>query len=617
MITVNYNVKEHVIALLDSIYQTINDLSVEIFVVDNASVDGACHAIPHRFPNIHFIQNEENIGFGKANNQAIKQARGNYTLIINPDCVVKPGAIHAMIRFLDSQPKYVACGPRLENENGVFAPESRRYVPTLIGAGKHLLGFGKNDGSKTYYVSGDSTQSTDVEALSGACMLIRTEALKKINGFDERFFMYAEDIDLCLRLRQGEKRIRYIPDAIVVHKKGASTRKDSLAYSKQFYKAIFQFFDKHYGTSHLRPLKLFIYAFLGMKTVISFFQQNLNRSKEILGDLVLFNIIMTLAFVLRFFIKSDELSFSVYFLGLNVLSSILFLLSYLLFTPREEARSAAALLRSYALAFLLVTSISFYAKSIAFSRLVLGITFSVAPLVSLTKGLFNATSVKNRPNEEKDSVLIVHSAEFDSKSRLEKEVEKSCAYGLLQASPKPHFPEKYVGHIAQAFRYCTYFNVESVRISPTALSGIDFVTQLAFEAHHIRIKVLDAEGVLMSPSPFYSPTSQALRGVFSFCSACLSFICSPILMLYCLLLGRFSAFVSLVKAWPDLFLLRRSLLGWNIKSETNQIELSQSGVFDLGILNNEEHPSRTYLEEYSPWWELALFWAILLGFYKR
>ena len=257
VIIVNYNVRPYLTACLDSVQRALEGIESEVFVVDNHSDDDRVEVISRDYAWVHLINNRENLGFSKANNIAIRQAQGEYILLLNPDTVVAEETLKGVIDFMDQHPKAGGAGVRMHNADGTLAPESRRAIPTPFVAARKMLGF-----TKRYYMSYLSWDTpAQIEVVSGAFMLLRHKAIYEVGMLDEDFFMYGEDIDLSYRLLQGGWQNWYLPYDIV-HYKGQSTSKSDFRYVHVFYQAMLIFFHKHY--SHLSfffslPVKVAIY----------------------------------------------------------------------------------------------------------------------------------------------------------------------------------------------------------------------------------------------------------------------------------------------------------------------------------------------------------------------
>jgi len=260
VIIVNYNVKFFIEQCLLSVEKAIFYAEqtfsvkniVEVFVVDNNSVDGSVEMLKQKFSHFKLIFNHDNPGFAKANNQAIKQAEGEYILLLNPDTLIEEDTFSKCISFMDSHPDAGALGVKMIDGNGNFLPESKRALPTPAVAFYKIFGlsgvFPKSKKFGKYYLSYlDENQTHEIEILAGAFMFIRQKALEKCGLLDEVFFMYGEDIDLSYRILKADYKNYYFPETKIIHYKGESTKKGSLNYVFVFYKAMIIFAKKHFS----------------------------------------------------------------------------------------------------------------------------------------------------------------------------------------------------------------------------------------------------------------------------------------------------------------------------------------------------------------------------------
>ncbi|HEX8384931.1 MAG TPA: glycosyltransferase family 2 protein, partial [Rubricoccaceae bacterium] len=266
VVIVTYNVREFLEQALESVEQASGGLVVETFVVDNDSADGTADRVRARFPDVHLIANESNVGFATANNQAIRRARGRYVLVLNPDTLLQEDTLRTLVAFMDARPDAGAVGPRILNPDGTFAPESRRAFPTPAVAFYRISGLGRLFPTSPRFGRYNLTHlpadvDAEVDALSGSCMMVRRAAVldeaPPTDGdppprgaaglFDEDFFMYGEDLDWCYRIQQAGWRIHYTPRTQIIHYKGESTKKGDLRYVLLFYGAMLRFVEKHVG----------------------------------------------------------------------------------------------------------------------------------------------------------------------------------------------------------------------------------------------------------------------------------------------------------------------------------------------------------------------------------
>lgn len=250
VVIVNYKVPVFLHQCLNSLEVATENIDTEFFVVDNASNDNSVEFLRQYHPEVIYIENQENVGFSKANNMAIKRAKGEFLLLINPDTIISEDTIQRCVDFMSDNSEAGAIGVKQNYAYGMFAPESRRAVPKPVTAFYKFVGlckrFPKHRKFGRYYLGFlDKNKTEEIEILSGAFMFIRHEAIKKVGAFDEDFFMYGEDIDLSYRILKGGFKNYYIPTNII-HYKGESTHKRSFTYVNNFNRSMAIFFRKHF-----------------------------------------------------------------------------------------------------------------------------------------------------------------------------------------------------------------------------------------------------------------------------------------------------------------------------------------------------------------------------------
>lgn len=268
IIIVNYNVKHFLRQCLSSVYaSSIAKDRYEVLVVDNASVDDSVEMVKTDFPQATIMTNIENLGFSKANNQAIAVARGTYVLLLNPDTILREDTLELCLQYMSSDSEIGALGVRMIDGSGTFLPESKRGLPTVWNSFCKLTGLNSLLPSVKLF-SGytlshlDEHATADVDVLCGAFMMMPNAVLGSVGLLDERFFMYAEDIDLSYRIKTAGYRVVYFADTEIIHYKGESSKKGSLGYVKMFYEAMILYVQKHYQGVYGR---LFV---LALKTAI-------------------------------------------------------------------------------------------------------------------------------------------------------------------------------------------------------------------------------------------------------------------------------------------------------------------------------------------------------------
>ena len=263
VIIVNYNVEYFLEQCLYAVRRAMKGVDGEVIVVDNNSIDGSNLMVKKKFPEVKLIENKENFGFSKANNQGIRVAEGEYVLLLNPDTVVEDDTFTKIVNFMDDHPEAGALGVKMVDGSGKFLPESKRGLPTPSAAFYKMFGISKLfPRSKTFskYHLGylDENETHEVEILSGAFMLLRKKVLDEIGLLDETFFMYGEDIDLSYRVIKAGYKNYYFPETRIIHYKGESTKKNSVNYVLVFYNAMVIFAKKHFSHKNARLFTLLI-----------------------------------------------------------------------------------------------------------------------------------------------------------------------------------------------------------------------------------------------------------------------------------------------------------------------------------------------------------------------
>lgn len=271
IVILNWNTRELLLRCIATALSpdVCSGLSLEIIVVDNASSDDSVACLRERFPDVRLIANTANVGFAKANNQGVRLSTAPFSLLLNSDAFLTPGALPALLNVLRQQPKAALVGAQLRNADGSFQashtpfPTLGREFLILSGAGRALLG--PNFPS---HGPDDARGAQLVDYVEGACMLVRNDAYLSVGGLDESFFMYAEEVDLCFRLRRAGWQVWYAPAAKVTHLGGGSSKNRKVQREVDLYRSRVQFFRKHYGATAGLLLKAQIIGLTAVKTSI-------------------------------------------------------------------------------------------------------------------------------------------------------------------------------------------------------------------------------------------------------------------------------------------------------------------------------------------------------------
>jgi GT2 family glycosyltransferase len=271
-ILVNYNAGDELRAALASIAAEMSGRAWEGYVVDNASVDGS-HAIAREFlPEVTLVANRDNVGFGRAVNQALARARAPFVLIMNPDCRLEAGAVVVLQEELRRHAECALVGPRILNPDGSVQGSARGDPDMLTGI------FGRSAALRQRLpwlpvsrrnvvdeAAAPGSPAVVVDWLSGACVLGRRDALAAIGGFDERYFLYWEDADICRRLRARGAHVRYVPSAVAVHRVGHSSRTARAASLRAFHDSAYLYYATHVAPGPFNPKRPLARALLAAR----------------------------------------------------------------------------------------------------------------------------------------------------------------------------------------------------------------------------------------------------------------------------------------------------------------------------------------------------------------
>jgi GT2 family glycosyltransferase len=269
IIIINWNTRELLAKCIDSIEQTANGLNLEIIVVDNASGDGSQAMVQEKYPHVRLIANQENVGFAKANNQAMRVAGGDYFLLWNSDAFATPRAIQALLQLAEREPKAGIIGAQLRNADQTFQA-SHTLFPSQWQEFLILTGLGRTLSGNHYPSFGPEEEKGPqiVDYVEGACLMVRSQTYQEIGGLDEGYFMYAEEVDWCYSTREHGWQVWYQPQAKVIHLGGASSTGRRTHREADLYRSRIRFFRKHYGSRSAQLLKMQIYLLTAVKGLV-------------------------------------------------------------------------------------------------------------------------------------------------------------------------------------------------------------------------------------------------------------------------------------------------------------------------------------------------------------
>lgn len=386
IIIVNYNVKEFLLNLLDSIRKASKEISTEVIVVDNASDDGSSEILNEKYPDINLIVNNENVGFGKANNQALEIAKGKYILLLNPDTIVREDTFIKMIEFFQSHPEVGIAGCKVLNPDGTLQLACRRGFPGPWTSFTKVMGlstlFPKSRLFARYNLTYlDENQTYEVDAVSGAFLMMTKDVYQKIGGFDKQFFMYGEDLDLCYRAQKSGFKVYYVHSTEIIHYKGESTRRSSIDETKVFYDAMHLFVRKHFSSSFI--IESILQTAIIFRKLIAF--ANVYKV-AIIGVLIDFIFLcFAVFFAEKIYSHDDWLGFPTFVIPyVYIIPAVLqVMISAISGAYKKNTLSVLKVCISLIYGFFILAALTYFFKQFAFSRAVVLITYILA-LIGLT-----------------------------------------------------------------------------------------------------------------------------------------------------------------------------------------------------------------------------------------
>jgi GT2 family glycosyltransferase len=388
IVIVNYKVPGFVILAIRSIKEAAAADTAEIIVVDNASEDQSKEAILGQFPETLYIGLKKNIGFGKACNVGVQHSRGEFLLFLNPDALISHNTLEVCTRFMAAHPDVGILGPKIINPDGSLQSGCRRSFPTPLNSFYRLFGIARLfPHSKRYGAYNlnnlDPDLSMEVDAISGSFMFMRRTVFGEIDGFDEAFFMYGEDLDICVKAKQKGYRVWYHPETQIIHFKAQSSRKQSLRSRAAFYEAMILFSRKYQHSFGAYFPGWLIAIGIGVQAVINIGAVVLKSALACLIDIVIINLVLWAGITIRFYHHPFGSPYTggvgLVMAAMHVLISVIFVATYFIqrlytserYTPRRAL--VAGLIAS-----VIFFACVFYIDLMKFSR----IAFAAAAIIT-------------------------------------------------------------------------------------------------------------------------------------------------------------------------------------------------------------------------------------------
>jgi O-antigen biosynthesis protein len=462
IIIVNYNVKFFLEQCLLSVSKAVEGMEAEVFVVDNASTDGSYDYLAPKFKNVQFSWNTENLGFGKACNQALKQAKGAYILFLNPDTIVPEDCFRACISFFEQTDNAGAIGIRMLDGSGRFLPESKRSFPSPATSFYKLSGlsflFPRSNTFGRYHLGYlNERQNHEVDVLAGAFMMIPKRLLDHVGGFDESFFMYGEDVDLSYRIQKainpatGQRyKNYYFSEQSILHFKGESTKKSSSNYVRMFYDAMSRFVQKHYSSSKAGVFTSVINLAIWIRALLSLAKRFVQKvGLPLLDATLLFGTYLLAKFIWTSYVRPEIVyQNKLLWLSFIVFSFLFLIVSYYTGLYDRQFRYKNLWRSSFVSVLIILAVYSLLPEQYRFSRgmVLMGSLFSYVVLY-LWRRLLLQTGVLEKAVEETEYFSLLAGTETDLQ-KVKNLLQLSGRTQPIQGFVSPVHEEKALGNLS-------------------------------------------------------------------------------------------------------------------------------------------------------------------------
>lgn len=619
IIIVNYNVKEFLQNLIHSIEKASSNLTKEIIIVDNASDDGSVEFIKAKFPQIKLIANQTNLGFGKANNIALKLATGKYILLINPDTLVAEDTFEKMIQFLESHPSAGLAGCKILNPDGTLQLACRRSFPGPWTSFTKVTGlstlFPKSKIFARYNLTYlDENKSYEVDAISGSFMMMRKEVYEKVGGFDERFFMYGEDLDLCYRIQKAGFKVFYVHSTQIIHYKGESTKRSSLDETKVFYNAMHLFVKKHLSSSLL--VEFILRSAIAVRSVFAFFGARKLIILSMLLDFIFFDLCLFAAEKIYHNI-SDWKGFPGFAIPIvySVPAFIQLFVSFAIGNYKKNKLSVSKTLLSVMISLPILTSLTFFFKDFAFSRAIVLITyvflfFALSFWRIIFKTIFNKDLVDEDLKHKRTLIVGLNDSAIQIGKKIKKKkTDRRSVVGLIG------FSNKNIGEKIDSFEVIgTDQNIKKVirenKINEVIFSSGDLSynkmmqivskcreenvefkivgSNLDFIVGKTAVTMLDDMPVIELSYNISMPQMRFIKSLFDYSVIIPSlFLIYPFIFFKSKLVQGQSDFTKFVLGFPKVFSGKASLVGPELSKSSNDNFLGKTGLTGYWYIENE------------------------------
>jgi GT2 family glycosyltransferase len=651
---VNYNVKVFLQNLLDSIRKASFRLKTEIIIVDNASDDGSVEFLKEKYPQVKLIVNKTNLGFGKANNIGLKEASGKLILLLNPDTIVAEDTFTKMVEFFNRTPEAGVAGCKILNPDGTLQLPCRRSFPGPWTSFTKVTGlstlFPKSRIFARYNLTYlDENQTYEVDAISGSFMMMRKEVFDKVGGFDEQFFMYGEDLDLCYRIQKAGYKVYYVHSTQIIHYKGESTKRSSIDETKVFYKAMHLFVKKHLSTSILVEIILQtaiivrrLFAYLGkIRLILS----------AMIIDIILFIGSLLLAeYLVKTYSAWDgfpDFAIPVVYI---VPALLYIIISAFTGSYRKDSLSVMKNLIGTFISLLVLTSLTFFFKQYAFSRAVVLITylalFILLPLWRIVAKLVFGVGLGKDEFKQKRSIVVGtdETAINIAKKLKVKRTDIYSVIGLIGSSNKDVgqsmngfevigtdaniakvIKENRINEVIFSSAHLTYNKMIEI-VSGNRDKNVEFKivgSNLDFIVGKTAVTLLDDLPVFELSYSITSPVQKFIKRSFDFIvSLAVLFLIYPFIFFKMKLSRKKTDFSQFILGSPSVFSGSISFVGPRESNNEKSFYLGKKGLTGFwytepGDKHEQERQNIFYAKNQNIWLDLEILGKTLIKMWRK
>jgi O-antigen biosynthesis protein len=593
----------------------------EIIVVDNASNDGSVEFIKNNFPEVNLIANKFNLGFSKANNIGMKQAKGKYILLINPDTLVSEDTFEKMIGFFETNPLVGLAGCKILNPEGTLQLACRRSFPGPWTSFCKVTGLSNLFPNSRLFARYNLTyldpdQTYEVDAISGSFMMFKKEIYEKIGGLDEKFFMYGEDLDFCYRVQQSGFKVFYVHSTQIIHYKGESTKKSGLDETKIFYNAMHLFVKKHLSGSFL--VGLILQSAIIFRKLFAFLGKRKLTILAIVLDFIFYDLTLLFSEKVYIALKSKWAGFPPFsfFIVYSVPALIHIMVTAL---TGNYKRNEFTILKNFGaviVSFFFVASLSFFFKDFAYSRGVIVLTYFTL-FFSLTfwriciKLIFNLGLGNSESLQQRTLVVGIDDHTADIAHKLKhKHTDLHNVIGLISTTNKEVGEEingfNVLGSIENINKVIKDKRINEVIFSSLELSynqimtivsqsqndNIDFKligNNLDFLIGKTSVSILDDTPIIELNYNISSTLIKFIKRVFDvLLSSTVLFFIYPYIYLIVLISQQRNEFRDFILKIPKVFIGELSFVGPGENNDLSELYLGKKGLTGLWYVEGSE-----------------------------